>query len=545
MKETKQTFVKGAFILIFANLLVKIIGAVFKIPLTNSIGTLAMSYFNQAYSYYALFFMISTAGLPVAISRIVAAANVRGNRREVEKIYSVAMRLFFIIGLAGSLILVIFSGVISNAVAVPELYMCIITIAPTLFFICLTSACRGYFQGLQNMIPTAASQTIEALGKLIIGLAAAVWAKSRGYSDAAVACFALSGITVGVVLSFVFCYISKRRSSAAYGPVPRMKTRSARSIGRELIGIAIPITLSSSIMYLNTVIDSSLVISRLIAQGYDKEIAQKFFGAYSSMAVTLYNLPPNFINPFAISLIPQISANIAKGAVKATKHVMDSTLRICSTIIIPCAFGMGALSERIVGLLFTNEDITVDALGRVIGSVPLAGGLLKVLAPSIFLVSILYVTSAMLQATGNERLSIISALSGIATKLVSSFILLSIPALGIYATPISTTLCYLVILVCNTLFLVKTTGYRPSLRRIYLKPLIAGIACGASALLFARFFDLFLPAKLGTLASIVFAALVYLAVLLLIKGLDRGDVALLPFGKKILAVLDRFHLLGK
>ena len=543
MKETKQTFVKGAFILIFANLAVKVIGALFKIPLTNIIGVQAMSDFNQAYSYYALFFMISTAGLPVAISRIIAAANARGNRREVEKIYFVAMRLFFIIGLAGSLILAVFSGVIANAVAVPELWQCILAISPTLFFICLTSACRGYFQGMQNMIPTAVSQTIEAAGKLIIGLAAAYWAKSRGFSDAQMAAAALIGITVGVILSFTYCLISKRSVQRALGKIPPMRVRSSKSITKELVRIAIPITVSASIMYLTTVIDSSMVIGRLIGIGYEKEIAQKFFGSYTSMAVTLYNLPPNFVNPFAISLIPQISANIARGAVKATKRVMDSTLRICSTIILPCAFGMGALSERIIALLFRNEELTIDAEGKLIGSVPLAGGLLKVLAPSIFLVSIIYVTSAMLQATGNERLSIISAGAGIFTKLVSSYVLLGIPRLGIYATPISTDLCYLVILVMNTFFLVKTTGYRPSIRRIFLKPLIAGVACAAAAVFSAWLFDKFLPARLTTLLAIIFAAAVYTAVLLLIKGVNRRDVVLLPKGEKLLSLLERFKLI--
>ncbi|MBQ9545546.1 MAG: polysaccharide biosynthesis protein [Clostridia bacterium] len=543
MKETKQTFVRGAFILIFANIAVKVIGALFKIPLTNIIGVRAMSDFNQAYSYYALFFMISTAGLPVAISRIIAAANARGNRREVEKIYYVAMRLFLIIGFVGSLILAIFSGVIANAVAVPELWQCILAISPTLFFICLTSACRGYFQGMQNMIPTAVSQTIEASGKLVIGLAAALWAKSRGWSDAQMAAAALAGITVGVILSFTYCLVTKRSVQRALGEIPPMKVRSSKSITKELIRIAIPITVSSSIMYLTTVIDSTMVISRLIGIGYDKEIAQKFFGSYTSMAVTLYNLPPNFVNPFAISLIPQISANIARGAVKATKRVMDSTLRICSTIIMPCAFGMGALSERILGLLFRNEELTVDAEGKLIGSVPLAGGLLKVLAVSIFLVSIIYVTSAMLQATGNERLSIISAGAGIFTKLISSYILLGIPRLGIYATPISTDLCYGVILIMNTFFLVKTTGYRPSVRRIFLKPLIAGVACAASAIFAAWLFDKFLPAKLGTILAILFAGAVYLAVLFIIKGVNRRDVSLLPKGEKLVALLDRFRLI--
>ena len=545
MKESKQTFVKGAFILIFANAIVKLIGALFKIPLHNTIGAVAMSYFTQAYNYYALFFMISTAGLPVAISRIIAASNVKGNRREVEKIYSVSMKLFFVIGLVGSILLALLSQTIANAVAVPDLVVCILAISPTLFFICLTSACRGYFQGLQNMVPTAVSQTIEAASKLIIGLGAGLWAKSQGYSDAMVASFVLMGITIGVVFSFLYVYIAKRcgqRQRECQCPDPELPIRSSKSILKELVSIAIPITISSSIMYLNSVIDSSVVIRRLMEVGHPKEVAQAMFGAYASMAVTMYNLPPNFVNPFAISLIPQIASQLAQGAKEQARKAMNSTLRFASTIILPCAFGMGALSQQILGLLYENEAINL-ANGTQLWTVPLAGNLLKILAPSILFVSIIYVTSAMLQASGNEKLSIISAALGVTTKLISSYVLLGIPAVGIYGSPISTALCYLVILIVNMYFLVKKTGYRPSLRKLFFKPLFAGIACGASAILLYTALDLFLPGKLATLGAIAVAALVYLAVLLAIRGVEEEDVVLLPKGQAILRLLKKLRLL--
>lgn len=544
MKETKQTFVKGAFVLIFANLIVKVIGALFKIPLHNAIGAVAMSYFQQAYNYYALFFMISTAGLPVAISRMIAASNVNGNHREVEKIYTLAMRLFFGVGLAGSLILAGLSHTIANAVAVPELYVCILAISPTLFFISMTSACRGYFQGLQNMVPTAVSQTIEAASKLVIGLGAGIWAKSQGYSDAIVASVVLLAITLGVVFSFIYVFLArgagkKQRQALLNTDLP---VRSSKSLLKELVIIAIPITLSSSIMYLTSVIDSSMVIRRLMDIGHAKETAQAIFGSYGSMAVTMYNLPPNFVNPFAISLIPQIAASLAKGAKEGAKKAMDSTLRFTSTIILPCAFGMGALSERLLALLYVNESIPLSN-GSTLETVPLAGQLLKILAPCILFVSIIYVTSAMLQASGNEKLSIVSAALGVTTKLIATYVLLGIPAVGIYGTPISTGLCYLVIVICNFFFLVKKTGYRPSMSKLFFRPLLAGIACGASAIGFAWLFDCFLPYKLATIGAIGAAALVYLAVLFLVKGVNEEDVILLPKGEAILRLLKRCKLL--
>ena len=541
----KQNYVKGAFILIFANLIVKVIGALFKIPMQHFLGINVMSSFNQAYQLFAMLLTVSTTGLPVAISRIVAASNVKNNRREVEKIYSVSMKLLLVIGIVGAIILAAFSKVIANFLAVPELFTCIIAISPALFFICIISSFRGYFQGLQNMIPTALSQTIEALSKLILGLAAGIWAKSQGFSNENIAACVLLAISVGMVFSFLYLFMAK-----CYGKAqrmdeisPDMPVRSSKSILKELVSIAIPITLSASIMYITSLIDASLVIKRLIDIGHTKDIAQNIYGTYSSMVLVLYNLPPNFVNPFAISIIPQISANLAKGLIEESKKVMDTTLRICSTIILPCAIGMGALAKPIISLLFKNEEVMTDIGGNVVMAFDLAGQLLTLLAPSILFVSLIYVSSAILQATGNEKLSIISALSGVTVKLVSSYILLGIPSIGIYGTPISTTLCYLVIIIFNFFFLVRKTGYTPSLKRVFLKPLIASACCGAAALGAHLALSSFLGGKIATLGAIGVAVIVYAAILLAIKGLNRDDVKMLPKGEKLCSLLERFKLI--
>lgn len=540
----KQNYVKGAFILIFANLIVKVIGALFKIPMQQFLGNNVMSSFGQAYNFYAMLLTISTTGLPVAISRIVAASNVKHNHREVEKIYSVSMKLLLCIGIVGAILMAAFSKAVANFVAVPELFTCIIAISPALFFICIISSFRGYFQGLQNMIPTAISQTIEALSKLILGLGAGIWAKSQGFSNENIAACVLLAISVGMVFSFLYLFIAK-----CYGKAQRMDEddpslplRSSKSILKELVSIAIPITLSSSIMYITSVVDASLVIRRLIDIGHTKDIAQNIYGAYSSMVLVLYNLPPNFVNPFAISIIPQISANIARGLVAESKKVMDTTLRICSTIILPCAMGMGALAKPIISLLFKDEVVMTDSNGVAVMAFDLAGQLLTLLAPSILFVSLIYVSSAILQATGNEKLSIISALSGVTVKLVSSYVLLGIPEVGIYGTPISTTLCYLVIIIFNFFFLVKKTGYVPSLRRVFLKPLIASACCAAAALGSHMALSSFIGGKIATLCAIAVAVLVYVVILLAIKGLNKDDVKMLPKGEKLCGLLERFKL---
>ena len=206
----KQSFVHGAVLLMVSNIIVKLLGAIFKIPLRNLVGVEAMAYFNSAYSFYVLFYMISTAGLPVAISRMVAAANAKGNASEVKRVFRVSMVMFIIIGAIGTAIMVVFSKAFAASTGIgEELYLSIIAIAPTLFFICITSSYRGYFQGLQNMIPTSVSQVIEAVGKLGIGLIAGNIAIQAGYNDAQVAAFVILGVTIGVVANTLYLAVAK------------------------------------------------------------------------------------------------------------------------------------------------------------------------------------------------------------------------------------------------------------------------------------------------------------------------------------------------
>ena len=248
MSRNKQNFVHGALILMLSNIIVKAAGALFKIPLSNVIGDAAMGYFGTAYSIYSVCFLISTAGLPVAISRMVSSALAKKKNGEAEKIYQVSLLIFVVIGILGTAILFFGANALANITESPDLSVCIKTISPIMFFICLVSCTRGYFQGNQNMIPTAVSQVIEVMGKLGLGLFAGIFANRQGYSAPVVASFALSGVTLGVILSAVYMSfakaVAKRDREVGLADNPR----SGKSIAKELIAIAIPITISSSII---------------------------------------------------------------------------------------------------------------------------------------------------------------------------------------------------------------------------------------------------------------------------------------------------------
>ena len=557
MAQKKQGFVFGALILMLSNIIVKVVNALFKIPLANIIGDTAMGYFSSAYSIYSMCFLISTAGLPVAISHMIAAAKAKENHREVSLVYRISLIIFIIIGLLGTALMFFAADLIAEWSKEPELGICIQTISPIMLFICLVSCIRGYFQGHQNMIPTAVSQVIEVLGNLLLGLTAGVFAKRQGFSNPEIAAFVLGGVVLGIVASAVYMAFAKWLADRdnATNPDPSLPARSPKALAKELVFIAIPITVSSSILSLNSVIDSLLAVGTFnevcaeityFSLDAAAPVGMTLYGAYMAKAVTLFNLPPTIVYPFAISIIPAISSAEAKKDDLELKKTMDFTFRIVSVICLPCAFGLSVLAKPIIDLLFSNnEAIYQNAAGTEFFSNSVVAPMLSVLACAILFSGLISVSGAMLQAAGRAKVSILSTCCGVATKALLVLTLIRIPAVGHYGIPLSTLGCFVVMFLFNMVFLAKYLKYRMSFRQILLKPLFSAALCGAVAL--GGYFCLknVLSPSLATVGSIALAALTYVVALFKTRGFGEEDVLQLPKGEWILKILKKVHLLTK
>lgn len=541
----KQNFLQGALILVAASLIVKVFGAIFKIPLTNIIGVTSMAYFNTAYGFYVVFYMISTAGIPVALSKMISAADAKGNKKEVAKIFRVSYILFFTLGLIGLLIMIIFAKSYAGYVKLDGLHFSIIAISPTLFFMCLTSAYRGYFQGLKNMTPTAVSQVIGAIGKLFIGLLVAVIAVKLGAKDYMVAAYTILGITVGSIGStFFLSFYKKKCDKAESGITSTLSSSSSKTLLKELVEIAIPITLSATILSLTNTIDTTLMVRRLTDSGFMVEEATKVMGAYTSMAVPLFNLSPNLIYPFAISVIPTITALFVNKNDNEARGIISSTFRIASIIAIPCSLGLSVFARPIISLLYGNKETIILPSGmKETAAVSLAAEMLSVLAISIFFIAMVSATNGVLQAYGKEKLTIISTSVGILFKIILNYILIGNENINVYGAPISTLACYFIIMLFNVYFLISKCGYKPRVIEIVLKPLISGaLAVGCAALLY----NLVLgssESKLPIILSVFAAAILYLIFIFLFKGVKEEDIIMLPKGQKIANVLKKVKLL--
>ncbi len=456
----------GVCALTVSSLLTKVLGLLFKIPMNRLMGDTAMGYYNAAYSIFTFFYMLSTAGIPVALSILVARAAAEEGSAQVKRVFRTALCMLIGIGAAGSATFALFSDALAGGIGAPPAAWCIAVIAPTLFFICVASALRGYFQGLSYMVPTAVSQLIEAAGKVIIGIALGLYALRMGFSPAITAAYAVSGLTIGTALAMLYLVVTgclyKTPSIPDVAP-----PQSYRRILAAFAAIALPITLSSSVMSLTNMIDTALIQRLLQSAGMTQEAATAAYGNYTSLAVPLFNLPPVLVYPIAYAIVPAVTGFHAAGDGEKLRESVHSALKLAILIGLPCALGMSVFAEPILTVLYRADSATV------------AAPLLTILAPSSFFVCLLAVTNSVLQSTGKAHLPLLSMAIGAGVKIAASVLL--IPRLGIAASPIGTFLCYAVVCVCNLIGVSAVLREKLPLAVLFAKPfLVSGIAVAAA-----------------------------------------------------------------
>ncbi len=510
-----------------SNAIVKVIGALFSIPITNMIGGEGNGIFTVAYYIYTAMFVISTAGLPVAVSKMVAEANALGKYTEVKRIFRVAIITFSVIGGIGTSVMMIgarwFVERIGNSLA----YYAVLAIAPSIFFVAIISAFRGYFQGLSNMVPTAISQVIEAAGKLVFGLLLTYLLIQKGYPLEIVVAGSIGGVTIGTVLSVLYIIIARVRAGSGLpeGAIDSSAVRGYGEITKRLIKIAVPITIGSSVLSITNLIDMGVVLNRLQDAGQTETEANFIYGCYN-MAVKMFNMPQALIVALSVSIIPAVAAAYArKDNAKAAGTIM-AALRFTGIMALPCAAGLAVLAHPILSLLYY----------RIPNEVNIAAPLLVLISPAVLLVALVSVTNAILQAMGRVKVPMVTIVIGGAIKLMTNYMLVGTPGIEIYGAPIGTTLCYGTISILN-LIIISREIKGISAAKCFIKPFVAA-ACMAVFTYFAYIpLGAALGAKIGAVVTIGLSAVVYIVMLIAIKALPREEVLMLPKGEKIARLL--------
>ena len=524
----KQSFLHGTMLLAMSTAIVKVIGAFYSIPLNAIIGEQGFGYYSTAYEIYTLLLMISTAGLPVAMSRLIAQASSLEHYRRVRKIYTTARTIFLTLGLVGALLMTLFCKQLAEFQEQPDAWAAIGALGPCCFLICLMSTYRGFFQGQGNMLPTSVSQVIEAITKLVIGIAGALLVIFYTKNVSLAAGAAILGVTVSCLVSSFYLNYCFRK---AYKQMPQSneEVSSGKDIAKGLLSIAIPITIGSAGLQLLTVLETKIYMTQLL-KTLTQDAADVQKGIYS-MALTIFNMPCAFITPITISIIPAITSQLTLGNHAGAKATEESAARVSALISMPCAFGLALLAEPVTRLLggYSGEKLV------------LATQLMSVLGVCIIFNSMVLLTTAIMQAHGHEKLPVVNMFVGGFVKLGAVFILTGYPVIGIVGTPIGSLLCYLCITILNLFTMRRVLNEPPAIVKHMLRSFLAAALMGACAWSawkglqylfgadFSRLLSCALPIGVGVIVY-AFAAVKF-------RAITREDCLLLPKGEKIANLL--------
>ena len=531
----KQTFLGGAAVLALATAIVKIIGACYKIPLKLLIGDEGFGYFNTAYDIYSVLLMVSTTGLPVAMSRMVSEAKTLGRTRQIERIYKTARQMFLLIGAVGAVGMGLLCYGLASLMSQKESWFAILCLSPAVLFICLISAERGFFQGQGNMLPTSVSQVVEAICKLAVGLFLAfILGRITGKMSYA-AGGAILGVTLGTFVSVIV--LTRWRQKAAktlHLDCLDPTTDSGPATARKLLSIAIPITLGAAGLQFITMIDTAVYMSQLkhvalkeLGETQADQLGDKLKGIYN-FAQTIFNMPCAFITPITVSAIPAITEQLTLRNRRQANTVAESGTRVMSLIAMPCSVGLAVLSDPIMRLLGHYGSDWIY----------LASTLMRILAFCVFFNSFVLVLNAILQAHGYVYLPVVNMVIGGIVKVIINFILVGNPRIHVVGVPVGTVICYMVIAMLDLIAISRVLKNPPRLLPNVVKPALAALVMGVAAFGLNRLcLAINLPLILRTGFSILGAAAVYVVMVLLLKVVTKDDCALLPKGDKIAKLL--------
>lgn len=473
--RVQQGFLHGAFILMFGVLLVKAIGALFKIPLSSIITEDGMGYFSTAYSFFNVLFSLSTVGFPVAVARLTAAEDALGHFRDVRQIKAAALPVFSVIGVLCALLMASFAPLYTHLVQSPGALFSMLALAPCAALCSISSVYRGYFEGLRNMLPTARSQVAESLGKLIFGLSGAISVMHMGTRELQVsgtvfgctvkseadgcqlvcalgAAAAILGVTLGAVLGLLTLVFQSRRDGVTKAMLQRApKPKSKRIWAGKLLRTALPISLGAVAMSFSGLIDASFLQTRVayavqtdpaallsmyagaIPKGNlaaPETVPNYLFGCYN-MALTLFLLVPSVTQSFGVSALPSVTRAFQTGDLRKLKRTVEAVLRITFLTALPMGVGISVLAQPTALLIYGARPGTV-IVGRVLTTLGAASVFAALCGP----------LNSILQAMGHVELPVVLTLIGLFVKAVLDYTLAAVPRVNVLGGAVGTLVCY-------------------------------------------------------------------------------------------------------
>lgn len=549
-KKSDTSFLVQGSVLAIASIISRIIGLLYRIPMTNIIGEYGNDYYSCAYEIYSMVLLISSYSLPMAVSKMVSARMAKHQQENAYRVFKGALLIALVTGTAGCLFVFFGAEFLTKVFQTPLSFFALRVLAPTLIIVAVLGVIRGFFQGLGTMIPSAVSQILEQIVNAVVSVAAAfvlfgygtriaaVLGGEQHYAEAYGAAGGTLGTSTGAAIALIFCalvffaYRGRLRTGIA-----RERKHTARrpenyaSVMRVLILTIVPILLSTTLYNLVSIVDQGLFKNLAIMQGHDSDSVSLWWGVYSGYYRVLVNVPISISTALATSSVPALAAAFAKKDHDQVRRRIGLSMRFIMVIAFPCTVGMAVLAAPIMRLLFSTTS-------------DLAGHLLLAGAVSIIFYSISTLSNAVLQGIDQMRIPIRNALIALAANIVSLPVSLYVFDLNIYAMIVGNIVFSLIMCILNALSVRKHSGFRPDITKTYVRPAAASVLMGVIVyVIYFAIYRLTDSNAAGTVISIVAGIISYAVILLLVKGLTEEELESFPMGNTIIRIAKKLRLL--
>ena len=532
------SFIKGAAILGIAGIIVKVLGAIFKIPLVSIIASTGMGYYSSAYPIYVMLLAIATSGFPIAISKMVAERRAKGNLKGANEIFYVILPLMVVIGIITSSGLFLSSDFLArNMLENPKAVYSLKALSLALFFVPIMSAYRGFFQGRNTMFPSAISQLMEQMGRVILGLTLALIMVKKGVEyGAAGASFGATGGAFLGLLAMIWFYLREKKTLNSESQVEDCyeKEHSVRIV-KELLIIAIPVIIGALVKPIMDFIDASMVIGLLMKTGVGELEANSMLGQLSGMATTMVNLPSIMISAIAMSIVPIISYEYSGNNIESAERNVVLSIRMALLIGLPTGIGLMSLSEPIMNLLFPKEPSQ------------LAGQILFIAALGVVFLSLIQVLTAILQGVGKAHLPVLNLMIGVVFKVIITYLLTTNERFGVKGAAIGTVVAYVISAFLDFIAVKKFLMLEFDYKKILVRPIVVTLLMGfiarisykVASIAFSVAISVSAANKFATMIGIVFAGIFYIVALIKCKIIDLRN---LSKGQKIISLFKKLKI---
>ncbi len=540
-------------VLAIASIVSRIIGLIYRIPMTNIIGEYGNDYYSCAYEIYSMVLLISSYSLPMAVSKLVSMRVTKHEIQSANRVYLGAMLIAGITGVAGAVFVFFGSGFLTRIFQTPLSFLALRVLAPTIIVVAILGVLRGFFQGLGTMVPSAVSQILEQIVNAVVSVAAAfvlfgygtrvaaVIGGDQHYAEAYGAAGGTLGTSMGALTALVFIIIlfvlyRRRNFNKDLQREVKLGREQVEPFGstiKVLLLTIFPILISTTLYNLVSIVDQGLFKNFAIMQGNLSDTVSLWWGVYSGYYRVLINVPIAISTAIATSSVPAIAAAFARKDPEQVRHRIGLVMRFVLIIAMPCAVGMAVLARPIINMLYTT---TSDALAAL---------LLQTGAISIIFYSISTLSNAVLQSIDKMRIPIRNAVIALAANVAAVPICLFVFHMNIYTMIVGNIVFSLVMCILNGRSVHKYSGYSPQIRKTYVLPAIASVLMGVIVYLVYFLLHRFVISSntICTIIGIVVGIIVYVVILLLIKGVTEEELKSFPGGTTITRIAKKLRLL--